>query len=626
MQIARIVPKTRTQKEEIFDYAIPPALLPHIRPRILVEIPFHGRKIEGIIVALKRKSQLKNVSLKPIGKIIDPEPVIDEAHLRLAEWMSGYYLAPLGKTIFENIVPPAKRLILKNSDDDIFPNSFQKEKSTNILVPKPILIYGGFELRKKIYHEEIKKTLIRHQSVIILVPDLTLIKYFPINEFQHDNEQIAAVIHAQLSKTDRWRTWKQIRDGQIRIIIGSKSALFTPANNLGLIIIDQEENESYKNERTPRFHALTCADELSKLTGANLLIGTLTPRINSYFKALKGIYRLKKVILKHIPKNVIVHLKEIPNIVSQSLQEKIDQNIAQKKKIILVLNRKGEGVKFACPDCGWILTCPKCELPMTPIPEQAYCFRCQYSQPFPENCPKCHNSNIKSFGLGIKKLEKFIKDFWPKARIMRVEASEKSFSAKNISKNWQIAIVTSFALKFNWPSIGLVAIIDADQSFNLPNFQAAENSFADFYKFLRLGEEGIIQTRFPENPFISALAKMDFERFFLDELALRRKYLFPPFSQLIRLLNKNKDENQGRESTKNIYLEIIAIKKKNNLKEVLVLGPSPAPFFKKRNFFRWQIILKILPPTNNQRLKNLNIFLKTLSKGWSVDVDPTELM
>lgn len=618
MQIAQVVPQIRTQKDAIFDYSIPPELLPEIKKGVLVEVPFHGRKIAGIVLKLQRKSSFIShlptgkTGLKSLIRIIDPISVVDDTHIELAQWMADYYLAPLGKTLFENIVPPAKRIIQKISRRESMPIS---QKPVSQVARRPYLIVGNFKNRLNFYQKAIDQTLKQNKSVIILIPDLTMLHFFttcfkvPFSAF-----------HTKMPSTQRWLEWEKIRQGKVKIAIGSNSALFAPIQNLGLIIIDQEENETYKNERSPRFHAVKVAENLSKMTGANLVLGSLTPSIESYFKALKNFYQLKKITLKEKSKITVVDLDNKFQTISLPLQEKIEENLKARKKIFLLLNRKGEGTKYACLDCHWIAPCPKCDLPLIPQENQLICFHCQKHTLPPEKCPKCQSVHLKSFGLGTRKLEKFVKDFWPQVRVIRLEEGT-NLNLK--STDWEIAIVTTYALKFNLPPIGLVAIIDADQNLNFPDFKSTEKNFQIIFKFLLRAEEGIIQTNFPENPMIAAAAQLNFEKFFLQELTVRQKNNFPPFVQLIRLLYRSKDEKEAERQTKKIYQFIKRIKEKQTTK-FFIFGPAPAFFYKKRGFSRWQIIIKI--PSKSKITNQLADFLKTLPKSWTVDVDPVNLL
>jgi len=606
MQIARIVPKVRTLNTAIFDYSIPPEILPQIKPGILVEVPFHGRKLEGIIIDLKHRSDIE--TLKPIDRIIYPEPVVDEIHIRLAQWMSEYYLAPFGKTLFENVVPPAIRAI-KNKSGKITINFQTKKKLFN---PKKYLIQADFNRRLNYYLESIRQTIKKGKQVIILVPDLLLVSFFT-----NKIAQPLSIIHAQMTRTQRWLEWDNIRSQKSNIIIGSLSALFSPAYNLGLIIVDQEENETYKNDRSPRFNAIKVAEKLSEIAGANLILGSLAPRIETYFDCLNKNIILKKSNLAKNPEITIIDMNFEKQVISVPLQKRIDEVLRKNQKIVLVLNRKGEGTKFSCADCGWAASCQKCGLPIIPKGSSAICFHCDREYPLPEACPKCQSIKIRPFGLGTARIKKFISDFWPKTKIIRIE---KELNEANSKNNWDIAIVTNYALKFNFPSIGLVGIIDADQGLNFPDFRSSERTFQNLYKFLKIGEQGIIQTHLPENYVISDLARLDYNKFFLDEIENRKKSNFPPLIQLIRLLYKNPDDSVCKEETQKIYYNLDKLITDNRL-PITILGPSPAFIKKERNKFRWQIILKL-----KKRNRGLDDFLRTLPIGWIVDVDPIDLL
>lgn len=593
MQIAKIVPRIRTSGDGVFDYSIPPQILPDIKIGILVLVPFRGRKVEGIVIDIKRYSKFD--TLKPIISIIDKIPAIDKVHTELARWMSNYYLAPFSKTLFENIVPPAKRTIKKQAD-----NVMNAQAKTRNSSAKKYLIVADFQTRLKFYLQAIEKTLERNQQIIILVPDLAFIPYF-----ERLVKSKISILHSNLTKTERWLEWDKIRRGDTKIIIGSNSALFSPVKNLGLIIIDQEENDTYKNDQSPRFHALTVAGELSCLTAANLVIGSVCPRVETYFGAQEGKYLLQKN-----PKSAedvsIVDMNFERRIISQPLENKINKTLEAGKKVILVFNRKGEGRSFSCKDCGWSQTCPECKLPLVPSVSHGFCANCEKSFSLATTCPMCRSSNLASAGLGTGRLASIVKKIWPGLKISRLEKDSSD------SEDWDIAIATSFALKKEFRNIGLVAILDLDQNQNLPDFFISGKTFETYYKFLRIGDTGLIQTHTPEQELIKSLGKLDYEEFYQTELKTRKKYSIPPFGRLIRLVFSHPDEKTCQEES-----DEIARKIKPFLKQEHLLGPNPTFRAKRHNKFSYQIMIKFekLPI----ELKNI---LENLPSGWIVDVDP----
>lgn len=604
MQIAKVVPKVKTSGSGIFDYDIPPEILPQMRVGILVEVPFRGRKIEGIVTDIKRASQFTN--LKKIIRIIDPTPVIDDQHLALAKWMADYYLSSLGQTLFENIVPPAIRTIKKQTETMQNNNTFlapDKKVSS-----KYFLVQADFSHRLKFYLKAIDKTINRGQSVLILIPDLTLINYFT------KNTKNPIILHSRLSKTERWLAWDKIRSGTDKakqIIIGSQSALFAPVQNLGLIIIDQAEDETYKNDRSPYFSAITTAEKLAKISGSSLILGGLNHNIETFFYAEENKYEiLKNKFLK--PNISIVDTKSEKNIISATLVDAIEQSIQKKEKIILVLNRKGEGSSLTCVDCGWVQTCEKCGSPLRPENLKVVCHNCEKKYDLKTKCPKCQGFNLKKFGWGTKKLLKIARGLWPKEKIINLEKD-----GDKLINNFSIAIVTSYALKLPLSKIGLVGIIDSDSYTFLPDFRSAEKDFLNFFKFLKISRNGIIQTKNPEHYFVKALAKLDYMAYYQAELKVRYEGYFPPFSHLINLIYQNESEVICQKEAEKLAGKLRKIKNK----DLQILGPAPAYFGKNRNFFRWQIIIKTILP----RLRELDELLKK-QNDWKIDVDPVDLI
>lgn len=605
MQIAKVVPKVKTKGGGIFDYAIPPQILADIKIGLLVLVPFHNRKIEGIVVDIKRSSVIPN--LKPIISIIDTNPVIDKVHTELARWMADYYITDFSKTLFENVVPPAKRAIKKS----LLQETESLVNLTKFPSGKKYLIVAEFKDRLKFYLRAIKKTSAERRQTIILVPDLSLVSYFT-NFIKNKT----SVLHAGLTLTERWVEWNKIRHGEVEVIIGANSALFAPSQNLGLIIVDQEENETYKSDQAPRYHALKVAYKLASFTNVSLIAGSITPDIETYFEANKQNYLFTQVDTaeRHIS---IVDMNTEKRIISETLKHKIDEKLQIQEKVILVINRKGEGSKLKCADCGWVHTCPNCSIPIAPIADNSYCANCEKYFPNPVKCGACSGSNFKVIGITTKRLQKIIQELWPKSQVI---ISEKDGPVITQKSSWDIAIVTNFALKMNFPKTGLVAIIDADQGLNFPDFRSKETSFQSTYKFLKLAKIGLIQTHFPQSDFIKNLAALDYPAFFASELTSREKYHFPPFCKLIKILYRDKNEEQCTRESNRVKACLEEITQKNNI-EAEVLGPTPTFAAKKRDYFYYKIVLKI-----NKRETLLDNFLKILPKGWIVDVDPFNLL
>lgn len=522
MQIAKVAPKVKTLGTGIFDYAIPPEILPEIQTGVLVEVPFGNRIVEGIVIEIRRTSTISK--LKSIKRIIDPIPVIDDGHLMLAKWMADYYLSSLGQTLFENIVPPAIRTIKKQIDINI---ASKKNQSIDVKKNRSFLILADFSHRLNFYLKAIAKTLKSGQSVLILVPDLTLISYFT----QVVKNPI--ILHSGLTKTQRWTAWDKARNQSSSIIIGSTSALFAPVNNLGLIIIDQVDDETYKNDRSPRFLAQTVAEKLVKISNADLILGSLNPGLETYFYATKNRYKILKNKFSK-PNVEIVDMKAEKGFLSHTLILAIEKSIQKNEKIILVLNRKING--------------------------------------------------------GTKKLAQIVRTLWPLEKIINLESGGDKFT-----NDFRLAIATSYALKLPLPKIGLVGIIDGDAFMFLPDFRSAERDFLNFFKFLKISTHGVIQTKNPDHYFVASLAKLDYDQYYQAELKVREENFFPPFWHLINLTYQNKDEVLAQKEAEKLAKQLKKFENVDNsmIQIVCILGPNPAFFRKIRNSYRWQIIIKL---------------------------------
>lgn len=603
MQIAQIVPKVKTRGTGIFDYSIPPELLVQIKIGLLVQVPFRGRKVNGIILEIKKSSKFDN--LKPILKVIDPIPVVDKIHIELAKWMSDYYLTDFAKTLFENIVPPAKRTIKKKTEIEQESN---KIININTKSGKNFLVVADFKARLDFYQTAITKTLTQKKQIIILVPDLDFVPFL-----QEKIKEEIAVISSDLTITKRWKIWDSIRSGQTKIVIGSNSALFVPAQNLGLIIIEQEENETYKNDQAPRFNALKVAEELSKLTSANLVIGSSSPSIETYFNARKNKY-LYKIKAKTNTCISIVNMTFERSVISEPLKEKIEETLELNKKVMIILDRKGEGARLFCTNCKWLYKCPDCLSPLTPNIDSAHCTNCNRDFSIPAICPLCHKVSLKNIGMTTSKLEKLIHELWPELKTIRVEKDKND----NIDSDWSIAVATSLALKTQLPEIGLLVILDADQSLNFPGYRTQERNFQNYLKLLQLGKSGLVQTHLPESSIINNLGTLNYENFFNKEIINRQTFDFPPFTKIIRIIYKNLDKFAGQKEADNIYKQVDRIIKENNL-SITLLGPL-ASRIPKRGYYFNQIILK-----QTKRSQIIDNYLKSLSKGWIIDVDPFDI-
>ena len=462
------------------------------------------------------------------------------------------------------------------------------------------------QLIEKVYNE--------NKTSIVLVPEISLTPQM-VNRFiaRFGQEEIA-VLHSKLSVGERYDEWNRINNGKAKIVIGARSAIFAPAKDLGLIIIDEEHDSSYKSEGNPRYDAKEVASQIAKQNSCPLVLGSATPDMKSYYKALKGEIELieltKRANESNLPNVEIVDLREeLANgnrsMVSTKLYEKIEENLKNKHQTILFLNRRGYSTFIMCRDCGYTVKCKHCNITMTYHLKQdkIKCHYCGYEEKKVDICPECNSKNIKYFGTGTQKLEEEIKKIFPEASTIRmdIDTVTKKNSHEEILNTFRddgidILIGTQMVVKgHHFPNVTLVGVIAADSSLNIDDYRANERTFQLLTQVAgRAGRENldgkvIIQTYNPENFSIQCSKQQNYQMFYDTEIELRKQLKYPPFCDIILIGFNSLEEKEIIEVSNKVYDYL-----KNNLdgQDFLVLKPMPSPIDKIQNRFRWRIIIK----------------------------------
>jgi primosomal protein N' (replication factor Y) len=617
MQYAEVVVNTKTiSGNDVFTYSISPADLPKIKAGVLVSVPFHGRTLDGIIIGLKKSlpAKISAEKIKKIKSILDPEPVIDDIHLELAKWMSEYYLASLGETLFANLVPVAKRqLKTDNSQLTVNKNSFPIPH-----FPKPILIHADFETRFKYYLKAIRQAIGDKRQVIIIVPDLSFLEYF--QKYLPKNKII--VLSSEMTLTERYLAWREIKEKNIPIILGSTSALFAPCKNLDLVVIDQEESSFYKSEQSPLWHLPKVAQKLCEFANAQLILGSITPSIESYYQAKKSKIKLIKKTIQKIPTKLI-DLSHQKQIISYELEEAIGAIFKKNGKVILYVNRKKEGRILTCPDCNHNFLCSQCLTPLIPNENKLICFHCTSVTKFPTKCPHCQNINLKVIGITTDRVKHLLETIFPNKKILILEKETAEFfkldkiTLDKILKEADIIVGTFYLTKSALPKADLIGIVCADQSLSLPDFRIQERTFSHLLQILRLGKSAIVQTFIPDHAVMKALANNSYEQFYDHEIKDRSQFGYPPFSKLIRFIYQNPSEEKCQKESQKLSRTIKYQIAKDKI-PAKILGPSSAFYKKIRGEFRYHFILK--------SKINWKPEISKLAKGWIIDVDPMNML
>lgn len=523
--------------------------------------------------------------------------------------------------------------------------------------PAVSLLYGVTGSGKtKVYTKLIDKALKEDKDVILMVPEISLTSHM-IRPFKERYASKVAVYHSALSMGERMDEWKRCKNGKAKIILGTRSAIFAPFKNLGLIIIDEEQEHTYKSESAPRFNAKNVAKFRVKQNNAMLLLSSATPSVESFYKAKNKIYSLH--ILKEryggatLPKVKIIDMNQDINcakfsLLSSELIEAIDENIKANKQSVLLLNRRGYNTFIKCRNCGEVVKCPNCSIPLRfhLANNRAMCHCCGYSIKAPTVCPICKNENLIYKGEGTQHIEEDIKKLIPSAKVLRIDADstagkqafDEKFEKFN-KKEYNILVGTQMVAKgLNFPDITLVGVINADQALFGDDFRNSERAFSLITQVIgRAGRsktkgKALIQTYSPENNIIKLALNQDYNLFYETEIQFRKMLIYPPFSDICMIGFVGKVQDTTKKAALDFFktLTIISKQKYKNV-PLKVFVPLPGNIEKINNKFRYKIIMKC---KNNAEFRNL---IKTIlirfgkSKEYKnikafVDINPYSLL
>lgn len=505
--------------------------------------------------------------------------------------------------------------------------TFEQAKAlaeVNALSPgQTALLYGVTGSGKtEVYLRCIEECLNAGKGAIVLVPEIALTPQ-TVGRFAARFGDRIAVLHSRLSPGERFDEWRRIRLGKAPIVIGARSAVFAPVEELGLIIIDEEHEGSYQSEITPRYHALDIARRRVRMNGGKLLLGSATPSLLSYYRALSGSYRL--IELKHrvggrpLPTVSIADMRaeflEGNNgIFSSLLLSKLEACLKGGHQAMLFLNRRGYSTFVSCRACGYVLTCDNCDISMTYHKAQnaVRCHYCGAKKPLPKVCPNCGKPFIKYFGIGTEQVEEQIQQWFPGTETIRMDADtvtrrdayDQILSAFGRGEA-QILIGTQMIAKgHDFPNVTLVGVIAADTTLRFPDYRSGERTFQLLTQVSgRAGRdkdpgEVVMQTYVPDHPVLKFARVQDYPGFYQYEIAQRKKCLYPPFSLFIRLLLSAEDEDalieRGKEYAKALEADLRAALKEEGQGDLLLLLAAPAPIARIAGQSRYQILVKLL--------------------------------
>ncbi len=503
--------------------------------------------------------------------------------------------------------------------------------------------------KTEVYMEIIANVIQQGKQVIMLIPEIAL-TYQTVNRFYQRFGNRISILNSRMSAGERYDQYIRAKNGEIDVMIGPRSALFTPFHNLGLILIDEEHEGSYKSETMPKYHAREVAIERASLLNASVILGSATPSVEAYKKAMDGEYRLFKLENRAgkgtLPKIWVVDLREElknknKSIFSQKLKELIQERLAKKQQIMLFINRRGYAGFVSCRSCGHVLKCYHCDVSLTAHTsygktERLVCHYCGYQEPMPKVCPSCGSPYIAAFGTGTQKVEDLVKKEFPHARVLRMDTDTTSgkeghekILAAFANQEADILVGTQMIVKgHDFPKVTLVGVIAADLSLYAGDYRAAEKTYQLLVQASgRAGRgedagEVVIQTYNPSHYSITTAAENDYEQFYQQEISYRHMLGYPPISNILAILIASKEEEKGEFASRLLNDAIMAESQK--MDELKIIGPSKATLSKVNDIYRRVLYVKCEEYAVLKNIKNYlegYIRFSEYFKGCSIQFD-----
>lgn len=615
----------------------------------LVTIPVGKQTLNGVIV---KKVTKPTYETKEILSIIEPVP-LPMPLIRLSLWLATYYKAPLA-TVLQTVLPrglTTKRRIKEQSTQAPFRertkivlNKEQRVAVNGIIQSTSVthLLQGVTGSGKtEVYKEVVRRVITAGESAIVLVPEISLTSQI-VDEFTAEFPDVL-VTHSHMTEAERHTAWKRaLTATSPLVIIGPRSALFMPVAKLGVIVIDEAHEPSYKQEKAPRYSALRAASVLGKEAGAKVVFGSATPLIaDRYVAEAQGtpILTLSRPARDNTkPTDVqLIDMKKRDNFkkhrfLSDALLQRIEYNIASGKQTLIFHNRRGSASTTLCENCGWTAECPRCFVPLV-LHADTYtlsCHICSHKANVPTACPVCNEAHIVHKGVGTKLIESELHKLFPKATIARFDGDNTTNETVNerykelYEGTIDIAIGTQVVAKgLDLPKLHTVGVIQADSGLSLPDYAATERTFQLLTQVVgRVGRDErdtnvVVQSYQPTHPVIQFGLKQDYEGFYAYALKERQKAGFPPFRYLLQLTNVYKTEAAAVRNAKTLATALRAKLPTG----IDILGPTPAFYERQHDTYRWQLILK-----SPKREVLAQALQHVPSTHWQADLDPSSLL
>ncbi len=615
-----------------FTYALSADQAAVLKPGMRVTVQFGKKKVYTALVTRIHHQKPEDYEVKEILSVIDSHPVVFESQLALWKWISEYYLCARGE-VFKAAIPAQLKLETKSRTKKTAAAEFRNLSELNPSQQRAFdeiresfqtsdvtLLHGVTSSGKtEIYIHLIHEVISRGQQVLYLLPEIALTTQM-ISRLKAVFGERIAVYHSKYSTSEKIKTWKNLLDGgkpgdhHIQVILGVRSSVFLPFSNLGLIIVDEEHENTYKQfDPAPRYHARDTAIMLAKTHGAKTLLGTATPSVETYYNCKTGKYSLVELNERYLdlqlPEIAVVNThelrrrKQMQSNFSPALLDGIEEALKNGEQVILFQNRRGFSLFLECGECGDIPRCRHCDVSLTyhKKSNRLYCHYCGYSTPVPSVCPVCNQGSHKMRGFGTEKIEEEIALFFPQARIERMDLdatrSRKAYErliARFEMKESDILVGTQMVSKgLDFDNVKLVGIMNADTMLNYPDFRAYERSYQLMSQVSgRAGRKNgrgkvIIQTSSHNHPVINQVVHNDYKAMYADQLEERNRFRYPPFSRLVKIILKHRIQE-----TLDQAAGFLAQQLHTSIKET-VMGPEYPLVSRVQNLYLKALLVKI---------------------------------
>ncbi len=626
--------------DRVFTFAVPPALRATLAVGMAVQVPFGRRVRSGFVVGLSTSTS------RDVKTILDVEPRIHSLPadlVSLAWWMADYYVCSVGEALHAMIPSVAafrpRRGTPRHSNDApamiVPPPPPEGDRAAVLLhlsgaTPARMVVVGG-DARFDTYAGAIQWAMRRNAGILVLTPEVSQAERLA-GWVGHWLGQPAALVHGTLSARTRWETWRQIQTGAIRVVVGTRVAVFSPISDLGLIIVDREEDTSYKEERAPRYDARRVAQERARVANAALVWGTPTPSVE-LASAIETAHVIRVAVGAGAkPRIALVDVRGGGGrgmLLSPTLQTALARTLPRGRALLFV-PRRGFADFLLCHECGTVPRCPRCDVAMTYYRRTAMlrCSLCGRMDPAPDTCPVCGGTQVRPHGVGSERVEIAVRRLFKGTPVLRLdtdvapteEAQQRVWEA--FATRGGVLVGTQVLIKGTGQvPVAIVGALGVDAALHLPDFRAAERTYHVLAQLAGLAQrEMLIQTFAPTHPALRAVQTQDARSFYREQLAARQRAGYPPFRTLINLVVSGVDGASVRAAAEHLGALLA--------KEGDVLGPSPAPRGRVREQVRWQLLIKDAPDGSMRpRLRELQT-AASLPRGvrLTIDVDPVDLL